>query len=105
MFGDLPPSSSDTRLSWSAALRMMRRPTSALPVNAILRTSGCATSGAPAPGPSPVTMLITPAGTPTPSKSSASASIDSGVCSAGLSTTVQPAASAGPSFHAAMSSG
>ncbi len=30
---------------------------------------------------------------------------DSGVCSAGLRTTVQPVANAGPSFHAAISSG
>ena len=37
--------------------------------------------------------------------SSASRSAVSGVCSAGLSTTVQPVASAGPSFHAAISSG
>ena len=29
----------------------------------------------------------------------------SGVCSAGFRTIVQPAASAGPSFHAAISSG
>jgi len=32
-------------------------------------------------------------------------SAESGVCSAGFSTTVQPAASAGAGFHAAMSSG
>ncbi len=53
MLGDLPPSSSDTRLSWSAAFRMISFPISALPVNAILRTFGWLTSGPPAPGPSP----------------------------------------------------
>ena len=105
MLGDLPPSSRETRLSWSAALRMMSLPTSALPVKAILRTFGCATSGAPAPGPSPVTMFTTPGGNPTASKSSASFRMLRGVCSAGLSTTVQPAASAGAIFQAAMSSG
>jgi hypothetical protein len=31
--------------------------------------------------------------------------MDSGVCSAGLSTTVLPQASAGPSFHAAIDRG
>ena len=35
----------------------------------------------------------------------ASRSAVSGVCSAGFSTTVQPVASAGPSFQAAISSG
>ena len=38
-------------------------------------------------------------------RSSASSSVVSGVVSAGLSTTVLPAASAGPSFHAAIISG
>ena len=37
--------------------------------------------------------------------SSPSRRADSGVCSAGFSTTVQPVASAGPSFQAAISSG
>ena len=32
-------------------------------------------------------------------------SAESGVCSAGFSTVVQPAASAGASFHAAISNG
>ena len=48
-----------------------------------------------ASSPSPVTMLKTPAGMPASSASAASASAESGVCSAGLSTNVQPAASAG----------
>ena len=39
-------------------------PTSALPVNAILSTSGCSTIAAPAVRPSPVTMLTTPGGKP-----------------------------------------
>ena len=37
--------------------------------------------------------------------SSISSMIDAGVCSAGLSTTALPAASAGASFHVAISSG
>ena len=43
-----------------------------------------------------VTMLSTPGGRPAPSRISPSASIDSGVCCAGLTTIVQPAATAGP---------
>ena len=84
---------------------MISLPTSALPVNAIFRTSRWVTSGAPAPGPSPVITLTTPGGRPTASKSSASLSRLSGVCSAGLMTTVQPAAMAGAIFQAAISSG
>src|SRR5271165_1395209 len=44
-------------------------------------------------------------GNPAFSISSPSRRAERGVCSAGLSTTVQPAASAGPSFQAAISSG
>jgi len=101
MLGDLPPNSSETRLSWSAALRMMIRPTAALPVNAILRTSGCVTIGAPAPGPSPVTTLSTPGGKMS-AAISASLIVDSGVSSDGLRTTQFPAASAGPIFQPAI---
>ncbi len=74
------------------------------PVNATLSTSGCAARCAPA-SPNPVTTFTTPGGSPASVISSPSRSADSGVCSAGLSTTVHPAASAGPSFHAAISSG
>ena len=47
MLGDLPPSSSDTRLSVPAASRMMPLPTSVDPVKAILSTPGCRTSAIP----------------------------------------------------------
>ena len=50
-------------------------------------------------------MLSTPSGSPASPASSASFSAVSGVCSAGFSTTEQPAASAGASFQAAISSG
>ena len=50
-------------------------------------------------------MLTTPGGIPAFSNSSPRRSAVSGVCSAGFSTTVQPVASAGPSFHAAISNG
>jgi len=48
---------------------------------------------------SPTTTLNTPGGKPARSASSASASAHSGVASAGLATTVQPAASAGDTFR------
>src|SRR6266849_1811021 len=104
-FGDFPPSSSVTRLSVSAALLTMILPTAALPVNAILSTPGCATSAAPQVSPYPLMILTTPGGKPTSSNQLANSSAVSGVCSAGLSTQVQPAAIAGASFQAAISSG
>ena len=72
----------------------MSRPTSVEPVKAILSTPSCATSAAPV-APSPVTMLTTPGGRPASTQISAKASAVSGVNSAGFSTTVLPAASAG----------
>src|ERR1019366_7688441 len=99
ILGDLPPSSSVTRFTVSAACLTMILPTAALPVKAILLTSGCCTSGAPQLSPNPVTMLTTPGGNPTSDRQPAISSAVSGVCSAGLSTQVQPAASAGASFQ------
>ena len=63
MLGDLPPSSSVTRFSVSAAPRMISLPTAVEPVNAILSIPGCWTIALPVSGP-PVTMLTTPAGKP-----------------------------------------
>lgn len=54
--------------------------------------------------PKPWTTLSTPGGSRSP-MSSSSTQMPSGVCSAGLSTTQLPAASAGASFQAAISSG
>src|SRR5271163_4622184 len=105
IFGDLPPSSRVTRFSVSAALFTIILPTAALPVNAILSTPGCATSAAPAVSPVPFTMLTTPGGAPHSSNQLATSIAVSGVCSAGFSTQQQPAASAGASFHEAITSG
>src|SRR5580704_16488360 len=102
--GDLPPSSSETFLRLPAAAPTISLPTSVEPVNATLSTSSWPDSAAPA-SPKPVTMLTTPPGRPASSSSSPRKSAESGVCSAGFNTTVQPVASAGPSFHAAISSG
>ncbi|CAB4630759.1 unannotated protein [freshwater metagenome] len=105
MFAPLPPSSRVTRVSVPASVRAMLRPTAVEPVNAILLTPACSTSALPATPPCPGTMLTTPAGSPACSQMSANMSAVSGVVSAGLSTTVFPAASAGATFHASMSNG
>ena len=65
------------------------------PVNETMSTSGCAAIASPTTGPTPVTRLNTPAGRPAASITSARTNALSGVTSLGLSTTVQPAASAG----------
>jgi hypothetical protein len=52
-----------------------------------------------------VTTLNTPAGMPARSASTASASAENGVWVAGLSTMVQPAASAGPALRVIIAAG
>ena len=104
-FGDLPPSSSVTRLIVAAAPAAIDRPTAVEPVNATLATSGCSTSRAPHVEPGPATTLTTPSGSPASSASRSNSSAVSGVSSAGLSTTVLPAARHGASFHEAIVSG
>ena len=74
-------------------------------MNAILSTSICPESAAPAVGPNPGTTLMTPSGNPTSWASFATRRAVSGVCSAGLRMRVLPQARAGPHFHACMSSG
>ena len=61
MFAALPPSSSVSFVPVPASSRWIALPTPVEPVNAILFTSGCLTSAAPA-RPSPVRMLTTPGG-------------------------------------------
>ena len=71
-----------------------------------LRTRGSPrTASASGAGSSVQTTLTTPSGTPASSSSRAIASAVSGVSSAGLSTTVQPAASAGPILRVAIAAG
>lgn len=74
-------------------------------MNATLSTSGWPASAAPAVSPYPVTTFTTPGGTPASWHNSASRSEVSGASSAGLSTTVQPVASAGPIFQIVAVSG
>src|SRR3954464_72594 len=97
--GALPPSSSESFLTVSAHWRMSTRPVSVEPVKESLRTVGLAHHSLPMALESPVRMLITPLGIPARSASSASASAENGVCPAGLMTTLQPAASAGPALR------
>ncbi len=104
MLGDLPPSSSVTGMMFSDAYCMISRPVVVSPVKATLATRLDCASGLPASTPKPCTTLTTPGGRMSASMSISTA-MPMGVCSAGLSTTQLPAASAGASFHTAISSG
>ena len=77
----------------------MWRPVSGEPVNDTRRSSGCDTSAAPTSSPMPWMMLKTPGGKPASAIRSASSEQLNGDHSAGLSTIVQPAASAGAVFQ------
>ena len=93
----MPPSSIETRSRPVADCSTSLRPTAVEPVNETLRIRGSFISGPTTRlAEDEVTMLSTPAGRPARSRISASASIDSGVCCAGLTIIVQPAATAGP---------
>ena len=96
--GFLPPSSRVRLLSTpdAPAAACTASPVRSEPVNDTRGTPGWVTRASPAAAP-PGTTLNTPSG----SRSVASEAItsgDSGVCSAGLSTTELPAASAGAAF-------
>jgi hypothetical protein len=83
-------------------------PTGVEPVKVILRTLSSASQTSTTCGVrsrDAVTMLIVPAGSPASSASLTSASDVSGVSSAGLQTTVQPAASAGAILRAIIAAG
>ena len=105
MFGDFPPSSSEIFFSVSAAAAHDDLPDLGAAGERDLVDVRDARRARHQSRPAPVTMLTTPGGSPAASKCFASSRIVSGVCSAGLSTIVQPAQIAGASFHAAMSSG
>ncbi len=104
--GALPPSSIDEFTTRSAACLSSTRPMPVDPVNEILRTRGSAiqvdtTADASVVG----TTLTTPSGTPASTSRRVTARAVSGVSDAGLSTTVQPAASAGASLRVAIAAG
>ena len=94
-----------TRLIDCAASSPILRPTAVEPVNAIFATSGCSTSRSPTIRPGPATTFSTPSGRPASTAIFSSSRAVSGVSSAGLSTIVFPAASAGATFHDAIGSG
>ena len=100
----IEPASSVTGMRFSEAYCMMSRPVVVSPVKATFATRGLEASGLPASIPKPCTTLTTPLGRMS-AISSMNAMIATGVCSAGLSTTQFPPASAGASFHTAMRSG
>ncbi len=105
MLADLPPSSSDTFFTFSAASCITRLPARVEPVNDTASTSGCDARASPTTGPTPVTRLNTPGGNPISSMMSASANALSGATSLGFNTTVQPAAMAGATFSTIWNSG
>ena len=91
-------------MSVSAAVRAMCLPVSTEPVSETMSTSGWLISACPVGSPRPVTTLKTPLGSSS-AVSSANLTVVIGVVSAGLSTTVLPAASAGAIFQMAIISG
>ena len=98
--GAFPPSSIDTLSTFFADASISERPTSVEPVKDSLRRRGSSISGPVVlPDEEVVKMFTTPAGRPASSRIWASASMHSGVCEAGLTTLVQPAAIAGPSLR------
>ena len=102
--GDLPPSSRETSAKFSALLRMTCRAVSGPPVKLTRSTSGWLVSARPHGSPCPVTTLNTPGGKPASSNTRANSSIGAEACSEALSTTVLPAASAGPILTATRNS-
>ena len=97
--GFLPPSSKWSRLRVAADWAWMAEPVADSPTNAMAAMPGCSVRERPAVSPRPCTTLSTPAGRPASSAISASRQAVSGLHSAGLWTTVQPAASAGAIFQ------
>ena len=104
MFAAFPPSSSVSFLPVPASSRWIAFPTSVEPVKATLSPPSDLTIAAPVL-PSPVTMLTTPGGSSAWRTTSQKSNADNGVVSAGFSTTVLPAASAGAIFQASISNG
>src|SRR5439155_10930708 len=99
MNGDLPPSSRLQATRFAPAACAIDFAVGTEPVNEMRASRGSATSVAPVAAPLPWTTLNTPAGRPAAAAQSASSELVSGAHSGGFSTTVLPAASAGPSFQ------
>src|SRR6266566_209308 len=97
--GFLPPSSKCTRFSVGAPCAMIAEPVELSPTKPISLIAGCWVSALPASSPMPCTVFSTPSGTPACLTSLAKRSAVTGDHSAGLCTTVQPAARAGAIFQ------
>src|SRR5882724_1002173 len=97
--GFLPPSSKCTRFRVGAPCAMIAEPVALSPTKAIALIAGCSVSALPASSPMPCTVLRTPSGTPACFPSRDSRAAVTGDHSAGLCTTVQPAARAGAIFQ------
>ena len=97
--GFLPPSSKCTRFSVAAPCRMIWLPVRVSPTNATALIAGCSVSALPASSPNPCTQLRTPSGKPASCAISDNIMAVYGDHSAGLCTTVHPAASAGAIFQ------
>src|SRR5579872_6327025 len=97
--GFLPPSSKCTRFKVGAPCAMMAEPVALSPTKPIALIAGCSVSALPASSPKPCTVLSTPSGTPASLTILVKRSAVTGDHSAGLCTTVQPAASAGAIFQ------
>jgi hypothetical protein len=104
-FADLPPSSSDTRVTFRAASAIIADPISVEPVKPTFETRGSVTSAFPTLDPGPGRTDIVPSGNPASARISASRSSESGVSDAGLTTIGFPHARAGEIFHVAITSG
>ncbi len=105
MNGAWPPNSIDIFFTVPAHCSISFLPISVDPVKVILRTIGLEVSSAPISLAEPVTTLNTPFGMPARSANSANASAEYGVSDAGLQTTTQPAAKAGPHLRVIMALG
>ena len=105
MNGDFPPSSRLQGTRFAPAAWAIHFAVGTEPVNEMRASRGSLTSAAPVFAPVPCTILNTPGGRPAASAQSARSELVSGAHSGGLTTTVFPAASAGPSFQVPSISG
>ena len=104
MKGDLPPSSSDSSAKFSAVLRITWPAETGPPVKDTRATSGCDVRTRPHGSPRPVMIFTTPSGMPASAISLPNSRMGAALHSDPFSTTVLPAASAGPTFTAVRNS-
>ena len=106
MAADLPPSSRNSRFIVAAPFSMIRRPTAVEPVKEMRSTLGDRTSSSATPLSDGVTTLTTPAGMSVCSATRRPRRVAlNGVCGAGFTTIVFPAASAWPTLWIMTSNG